>query len=374
MKSAPASVRFAASLLGIAAALLAAGCQPTVERFADLQPSYFSSLNVFDAAAVESLPAFEGRMERMAAELSGRLDRGEITDPGELSEAGRALFYAGFLPLGVNQAIYDGFAEGGPILARADAELGSDREKLAARIRRAQALLGRGGLLRPDWAPAAAIQVGARYDLEEAQGSISAATLDAVVAAAQPDIFGTFSAVILTRNPELHPLDAPYMERLYTLLCSPQRFSCDHIGPPPPPDPSAERTMTALVAGPVILSDFLVRRAELLTARADGNPAQAMASLGEAMGRLQMAAGALLNAQLNARADDLSSYPASDTFDRRQERLDLIKDAVAARLAASPAPPLLPEARSYYRSRTYRAAYQCAACHMPRPGLQGIPK
>ena len=354
------------------------GCYSQDESFAELQASYFSALNIFDPQAVRELPELKVRMDRMASATLGRLANGELTDPAAQGEGGRVLFYAGFLPLAMNQAIYDGFAQPADILQpHRYAVGGSDQDELLARVSRSLLLLNAASPLRPNWAPAAAIRVGARYDLEEAMGQVSQSTLDAVVDAAQPDIFGSFSAIILTRNPAKHPLDAPYMERLFALICSPERFNCDQPGPPPV-NPNAERTLTSLVAGPVILSDFLVRRAELLVARADANPAQARAALDEAMGRLQMAAGALLGAQINAGSDELSIYPAGDTFDARQGRIDQVMTAVMARLGENPSPPPLPEAAGYYASRTYRAAYQCAACHRPRPNLPasfgGIPK
>jgi hypothetical protein len=232
-------------------------------------------------------------------------------------------------------------------------------------------LLDSATALRSDWSLPPSINRTVRYDLEDLAGQVSTPAIDDLVHFAETDTFSTFAALALFRSPLDHPLDAPYMERVFSAACSPARFDCNRMGPPAS-DPMEERTLTRKVNGPVLLADLLLKRAEMLVGRADANPAMAMPALGEAMGRLQAAAGILLSAQLNTQVSDLPIYPALDGLDPRQERIDQVKAAVAARLAGPSAHPL-PDPNAYYRSKPFLAAYQCGACHVPQPGV-AVPK
>lgn len=355
-----------------------------MEDFATLQPLFFPAVNLFDSQARQDLPLFEQRMDRLSAALQARLDRGELTDPAERAEAGRAFIYGAFVYITTHHAVEDGYLS----LAQATmphrfAAEPDDRSEQLARMQHAAEILHRAQSLLSDDARVNSELLSTKLNQELFAATPSQQTLDAWIGRAQTDRFGLFTAILLFRDPELFPLDTPHMEKLLGVVCSPAPvgFDCNRMGPPPPPDPQeppAPRFMTTLVAGPVLLSDFLARRAESLVARADKDPAQAMPALGEAMGRIQVAAGALQAAQSNVQADDLSLYPAKDTLAARKDRLDAIRTAVVARLGGMPAPPALPEAKQYYASQTYRAAYQCASCHMPRPNLPasflGVPK
>lgn len=359
----------------LSVALLSACGSPPAEDFSTLQPLYFSALSVFDETSKKDQPGFDVRLSRMADAVLDRLDRGELTSPAEREEAGRALTYAGFFLVAEKQEIEDGYLAAADVLntpryGRAVADGGSEREEQMARLERTSHLLSRAMELRPTWSPPHAMYRAVRYDLEDMGPGVSAQILDELISSAARDTFSTFTALALFRDATLHPLSKPYMERLFGAVCGPQRFDCDRMGPPPV-DPMEERSLTRKVNGPAWLADFLVRRAELLLARADADPAQAMPALGEAMGRVQAAAAILLSAQLSAGADDFAVYPARDALDVRQDRLAPLRTAIAMRLAGTAAPPP-PETREFYASRPYRAIYQCTSCHMPRPNLPAM--
>lgn len=371
----PAVIAAASSLLGLS------GCQPAPEEFSTLQPIFFASVNLFDDKARRELPMFEQRMDRMAEALLARLDRGEITDPAARSEAGRALLYTAFVYITTHHAFEDGYMS----LAEATAPhrfaaQEDDAAELLARMQHAAQLLSRASALLPDDARLRNELLSTRFNQELFTGTISQETLDAWIAEAHRDRFGLFTTILLFRDPALFPLDSPHMERLLEVACSPSPigFDCSRMGPPPEPGAMEPRWLTSKVAGPVLLSDLLIKRAEALVARADRDPAMAMPALGEAMGRVQVAAGALILALINVEEDDLAIYPAKDTLDARQGRIAEVRAAVSARLTGMPTAPPLPEAKQYYAGRTYRAAYQCAACHVARPDLPasflGVPK
>lgn len=362
---------------------LAGGCQPAPEPFSALQPEFFAAANLFSDEALRGRPAFEERMERMAAEVSGRQDRGELASDAERIEASRALLYTAFMPILTQHAVEDGFMTAddatqwtGP---GSGSEAGTATDKLLARMRHAAALLDRALALRPDDAATQSVRLSAQLNEELLLGQPSEQTLEAWLAQAGKDRFGLFTAILLFRDPARFPLSSSVMQRLVEIVCSPAPtgFDCSRMGPPPPADPSEPHWLTSKVAGPVLLSDLLVRRAESLIAAADSDPTMRTPSLSEAKGRLQVAAGSLLVASINVRDDDLSMYPATDTLNARQVRIDQLNAAVSGRLAGTSMPPL-PEATSYYQSRTYRAAYQCSTCHMPRENLpasfMGVPK
>src|SRR4029079_8745540 len=137
-------MRLARSLLVGIGLWLWSGCQPApAPSFAELQPDYLSSTNVFDAQARANLPAFEQRMDRMADAVLGRADAGELSD-AERGEAGRALFYAGFLTLETNQGLYDGLLERAAVLTpRRYAPDGDERAELVGRVERSLGLMRR---------------------------------------------------------------------------------------------------------------------------------------------------------------------------------------------------------------------------------------
>jgi hypothetical protein len=335
--------------LALSAALLSA-C--STETFADLESGFFAALNVEDGGALAALPGYERRMDLVADDLLARAAAGSLQGDAERAEAGRALFYAGFLPHVAFHAVEDGYV---PV---------EDRGAMAARMERSAVLLDRAAALRPTDRRIPTLQRSVRFNQEVLRGQPSPATLDAAIAAVRADLFDTFAALILLRDPSLHPMDAPYMERFFQAVCGPERFGCDRMGPPPlPMEPTP--TLTRRVAGPVILSDLLLRRAEMLLRRADANPEVRTASLNEAAGRLQAARGTLGFAQLGA--STLDHYPAAAHLEVRSQRISALLAAVNARLMDAPSPPPLPDG-SFYAGRAYRAAYQCVSCHTRAPG------
>ncbi len=363
-------------ILGLLSLGLAA-CQSEPD-FATLQPQYFGALSVFDDAARMGQPAFEARLAQLADALIARLDRGEITSQADRETTARALTYAGFFLVAEKQEVEDGYLNSADVLQPPRyAKQGGDREESLARLQRMSDLLGRATRLWPTYTPPPAMHRAVVYDLEEVQEGVSQASYDALIDWAARDTFSTFTALALFRDGNQHPMDKPYMQRLFDAICSPQRFDCDRMGPPAV-DPMDERTLTRKVNGPVWLGDLFLRRAESLVHSADRDPATAMPKLMEAQGRTQAAAGVLLSAQLEAQKDEFAVYPARDSFDPRQERIDQVRAAIAARLAGRPAPAALPDGRDYYKARAYRAVYQCTACHMPRPNLpdsfHGVPR
>lgn len=362
--------RFWSSLLGVS--LLSACGPPPAEEFSTLQPLYFAALSVFDDKSKQGQPEFDERLSRMADAVVDRLERGEITSPGDRETAARALTYAGFFLIAEKQEIEDGYLASAdvfrkPRYGRPVAEGGTDRDEQLARLERSSRLLARAMELRPSWSPPQAMHRAVRYDLEDMNQGVSAQVIDELISNAEKDTFSTFTALALFRDANLHPMTKPYMQRLFGAVCGPQRFDCNRMGPPPM-DPMEERSLTRKVNGPAWLADIVVRRAEFLVSRADADPAQAMPFLGEAMGRVQMAAAVLLSAQLAAQADEFSVYPAVDALNVRQDRLAQLRTAISMRMAGTSAPPL-PETQAFYSSLPYRAIYQCASCHMPRPNL-----
>ena len=71
----------------------------------ELQPVYFSALNLKDEATQQGLPDYEQRLEAVTKELLQKLDAGELTDEKERTDAGLTLFYQGFLLNAGQQAL-----------------------------------------------------------------------------------------------------------------------------------------------------------------------------------------------------------------------------------------------------------------------------
>jgi hypothetical protein len=356
---------------------LLAGCADSPaapEEFSTLEPEFFAALNAFDSQTRPALPRFAQRMRGMAEAVQTRLDRGELTDEPAQQEAGRALLYAAFPHIHNQHLIEDGFASASDIIGDLRLIPGDDNQaELLARMRYSAALLQKAQALRPKDDRLSGILASTHFNQDVLVGKPSEKSINELLASARSSIFGAFTAVILLRDPELHPLDAPYMKTLRDTICDPKFFDCDRMGPPPPKGMD-NAWLTTKVTGPAMMSDLLVRWAESLLARADADPAGRVMAASEALGRLMAARGFIQFARFNASLPAYEMFPAPDSLPPRQERIERLLAAAQARLSGSPPYPGLPEATGYYRSRTYRDVYQCAACHIPRPDLTGIPR
>lgn len=362
----------------LACLLLLASCaEEPAESFAELEPVYFAALDVTDAATREKLPDFERRMHRMADRLIAQLDRGEITDAMARREAGRALFYAGFVPHIGHHGIEDGLQTAAELLHPPQYTDGaSDPVELTARMTASAALLSRAAALRADDTRINTVERSVKFNLAALQGPVPPGLLQEMLTAAEKDFFSMFAALVLWRDPALYPMSSAHMTALYQLLCSPARFDCARMGPPPmnpnPPPP----TLTQLVVGPTMVSDLLVKRAEQLAAQAEAQaptqPAAAKAALGEAKGLLAGARGTAAYASLQASLPPSRHFRFPEVLEERVTRIDELTTAISARLADMQHP--LPEATRYYQSRTYRVIYQCVACHTAAPDQTGVPQ
>lgn len=364
--------------LSLLSLLLVSACaEEPAEPFAALEPAYFAALDVTDPATRRQLPEFERRMARTARSLVARLERGELVEPEARREAGRALFYAGFLPHVGHHALEDGLGAAADLLHPPQYTDGaSDPGELRARMEASAELLARAAALRPDDARIATVQRSVRFNLAVLAGPVPAALLQEMSSAAGADLFGTFAALVLWRDPALYPLASPHMAALYQLVCSPARFDCARMGPPPADPMAPPPTLTQLVVGPVMLSDLLIKRVEQLADQAESQapaqPAAAKALLGEAKGLVLGARGTLAYATLRAGQPALRHFRYTSELDERMVRIDELAAALDARLMDRPQP--LPERARYYQSRTYRVLYQCVACHTAAPDQTGVPK
>lgn len=362
------------SLCGISLLAACAASPPAAEEFSLLEPEFFAALNIFDSQTRPALPRFAQRMRRMAEAQERRLDGGEITDANAQQETGRALLYTAFAHIHNQHLLEDNLATASDILG--DERLapeGDDQAELLARMRYSEALLQKTKALRPSDDRLSGLLASTHFNQDVLRGKPSERSLSELLTSAKTSIFGAFTAISLLRDPELHPMDAPYMQELSATVCSPKYFDCNRMGPPPMPGMD-NAWLTTKVTGPAMMSDLLVRLGEHLLARADADPAGRAMAAGEAMGRISAAKGFLQFARSNAALPAYKSFPAPDSLPPRQDRIDRLLAAAQLRLSSSPPYPALPETTSYYRSRTYRDVYQCATCHIPRPGVTGVPR
>lgn len=357
--------------------LLAACAEGPTEPFSSLEPGYFAALDVTDPAVRQKLPEFEQRMSRMARNLIAQSEQGELRDPESRREAGRALFYAGFLPHVGHHGLEDGFGENAELLRPPQYTDGSsDQAELKARMQESARLLEAAAALRPDDVRIPTVQRSVRYNLAVLDGSLPPSLLSEMATAASADLFSTFAALVLWRDPTLHPLSSPHMTALYQLVCSPARFDCARMDPLPVDPMAPPPTLTQLVVGPAMLSDLLVKRVEQLVDQAADQaptqPAAAKATLEEAKDLLAGAHGTLAYASVRAGQPALRHFRYVPELDERMVRMDELGAAIDARLADRQQP--LPERTRYYQGRAYRALYQCVACHTRSPDQTGVPK
>lgn len=368
--------------LGLAglAALGSSGCakDPGPLTWKELQPVYFGALSLQDEAAKKALPDYEQRMENVSKGLLLKLDEGEISDETERADAGLTLLYQSFLLNAGQQGIEDGYLKPLDLLRpQRYAAGGDDQAEKVARLARSSLLLKHAAELRPDDKRVGTLALSVRYLRESLDGTHSPPLRLELLDAARADMFSMMSILILWRDPVENRADEAHMVQLLAAVCAPERFDCNRMGPPsaPPRPLDGERKLTQEVNVPVLVSDLLVRRAEVLLALADmkSDPMQRAPLLGEAMGRLQYAKGTVDYATANAKDPALMHYPASAHLPARTERIDQLLAATVARQATMTDPPALPDA-DYYASRAYRAAYQCVACHTKGPTTMGVPK
>ncbi|HPH29588.1 MAG TPA: hypothetical protein PLA87_22225 [Pseudomonadota bacterium] len=354
-----------------------AGCsqpepEPTIQN---LKAQYFAALNLDSDTARGALANFETRNDTVADQIIKKLSDGELTDENERVEAGRALFYSGFLLHVAQHGIEDGYLKGSDFLRpQRYAAGGTDKSELAARLTRSALLLKNAGELLPDDKQIATVQRSVRFNLEALEEKHSPSLLLEILGAARTDLFSTFAALILLRDPELNPMTTAHMQQLLGIVCAPDRFDCNKMGPPkPPPAPlDGSRSLTREIVGPVMIADLLMRRAESLLQTADMDPGQAMAATGEAIGRIKTAQGLLSFGQMSAQDPALVHFPATKYLAPRAERLSELLDAAQARNSGTGSPPL-PSA-DYYKSKGYRSVYQCVACHTAGSKSQGVPQ
>ncbi|HRI53352.1 MAG TPA: hypothetical protein PLW65_24560 [Pseudomonadota bacterium] len=365
--------------LALAALQLLGGCgkDPGPLTWKELQPVYFSALNLKDEAAQQGLPDYEQRLEAVAKELLQKLDAGELTDETERTDAGLTLFYQGFLLNAGQQALEDGQLKPKEFLRpQRYAAGGNDRTEQVARLVRSAELLRHAAELRPDDARLATLTLGGRYNREslEETPQHSPVLLFDMLDAARADSYSLFATLVSWRDPVANPGDADHMNKLLTTVCAPEHLDCSRPPAAPPRPLDGKRQLTQEVAGPVLMNDLLVRRAEALLKKAD-EPAtlDKQPLLNEALARLQFARGALGFVSTNVMDPALSHYPARDQLPARADRIELLLAATQARLAGMADPPPLPDA-DYYTSRTYRAAYACVACHTKGTATEGLPK
>lgn len=358
--------------------LLSAACaEEPAEPFSSLEADYFAALDVTDPAVRQKLPDFERRMSRMARGLLAQNEQGELRDPEARREAGRALFYAGFLPHVGHHGLEDGFGDSAELLRPPQYTDGSsDPAELKARMQESARLLAAAAALRPDDSRIPTVQRSVRFNLAVLEGPVPPSLLSEMAGAASADLFSTFAALVLWRDPALHPLASPHMTELFQLVCSPARFDCARMGPPPADPMAPPPTLTQLIVGPAMLSDLLIKRVEQLADQAadqaPAQPAAAKAILGEAKGLLAGARGTLAYASLRAGQPALRHFRYVTELDERMVRIDELSAAIDARLADQKQP--LPERARYYQGRAYRALYQCVACHTAGPDQTGVPK
>lgn len=342
----------------------------------DLQPRYFEALSLQDEETQRGLPEFEQRLEGIVKGILQRLDDGELTEEDERAEAGLTLFYQAFLLQAGQQAIEDGYLKPKDFLRpQRYAAGGDDRAEQIARLARSAELLRKAAELRPDDSRLAALTLGSRYNRESLDQLHSPALLLDMLTAARTDEYNLWSTLVLWRVPQDNPANAAHMEQLLAAVCDPKRLDCSRPPAAPPRPLDGEHKLTREVAAPVMASDLLMRRAEALLASADNAPTDMarMPLLAEALTRLQFAQGTLGLVDTSVADPALSHYPARSGLPSRLERIELLLTATKTRMAGMMNPLSLPDL-DYYASRSYRAAYQCVACHTRGSTTIGFPK
>jgi hypothetical protein len=348
----------------------------------ELQPLYFSSLNITDDTTARALPDYEQRLDAVASDILAKLDNGELTEDAERADAGLALLYQGLLLQVVQHGIEDGYLKAADFLRpQRYAAGGGDMQEEYARLARAGELLKHAGELRPDDTRLPGATLAVQYSHQVLDGKVLPSLQLDMLTAARVDMYTLLSTMILWRDADENPANAAYMTQLLDATCAADRFACSSKMPPsPPPRPiDGERKLTLEVNGLVLAADLLVRRAEAVLQMSDSPQYAAMRGdlVAEAQDRLQFASGLLGFAKANAADPQLMQYPGASHLPARDRRIADLTTAASARAAVPPpspddAPPL-PDS-TYYAGRDYRAAYQCTACHTKGPTTMNFPK
>jgi len=223
-----------------------------------LQPVYFSALNLTDDSTRAALPDFEQRMENVAKAVLQQLDDGTL--PAEqIQDAGLTLFYQAYLLQAGQQAIEDGYLKSSELLRpQRYASGGDDTAEENARLARSTVLLTSAIDLRPTDSRIATLGLNARYDSESLLGQHSPQELLDMLTAARTDSFSLLSTMIMWRDGEVNPGNAAHVNQFLTTVCTPQNYACDSMGPPSPPPRSldGERKLTQEVSAPLMVSDL----------------------------------------------------------------------------------------------------------------------
>ena len=338
--------------------------------FATDKPRFFQGLNLLSDDTRAAFPDFERRWDQIAKDTLTKLDNGEIVEEVDQKNAARALLYAAFALVAGQHAVEDGYLKLEQLTRPPRYSKGDDLDEQRARMNKALEWLRRAADLDPTDDRIASVIRSCGFTIQTIDGMYTADVLLGINSAASQSWFDTFTAMMLVRDPNLHPGYAPHVEQLISVACGTSRFNCS-LGPQPLPK-TGERTLTREVMGPLLLADLLAKRGESQLQRADLNPAQAGTLVPEAAMRFKVADQFLSAASQAAMDPAVSHFPVRSRLPERSARLKLLIDAAASRMGAGQGSEL-PDP-SYYKNRSYLDAYQCVACHTAGPSTQGFPK
>lgn len=339
--------------------------------FASEKPRFFQGLNLLADDTRAAFPDFEKRWDFIAQDTIARLESGEIVEEKEQKDAAAALLYASFALVAGQHAIEDGYIKQTELTRPPRYSKGDDIDEQKARMTNASEWLRRAAELDPSDERIPTVMRSCAFNLQTIDGVFTADVLLGLNGAASQSWFDTFTAIMLLRDPNLHPGYAPQIEQLIGIACGSSRFNCGGGGPAPE-TPTGERWLTKEVMGPLLLSDLLARRGESQLHRADLNPAMAGSLIPEAVMRIKGAEAFLAAAKKAAADPALAHFPAKSRLAERSDRMSLLLAAAMGRQSGGTGPEL-PDP-GYYQGRAYLDAYQCVACHTAGPTTQSLPR
>lgn len=340
-------------------------------RFATEKPRFFQGLNLLQDETRAAFPEFEKRWDFIAQDTITRLENGEIVEEKEQKEAAAALLYAAFVLVTGQHAIEDGYLKLTDLTRPPRYSKGDDIDEQKARMVKASEWLRRAAELDPSDERIPAVTRSCAFNLQTIDGTFTADVLLGLNGAASQSWFDTYTAILLLRDPNLHPGYAPQIEQLIGIACGSSRFNCSGGGPAKEPA-TGERWLTKEVMGPLLMSDLLARRGESQLHRADLNPAMAGTLIPEAVMRLKGAEAFLLAAKAAVADPALAHFPAKSRLAERSDRMTALLAAASGRQGGGTG-PALPDP-NYYKGRAYLDAYQCVACHSAGPTTQSLPR
>lgn len=339
--------------------------------FATEKPRFFQGLNLLADETRTAFPSFEKRWDAIAQDTIARLENGEIVEEKEQKQAAAALLYASFALVVGQHAIEDGYLKQTDLTRPPRYSKGDDIDEQKARMVKASEWLRRAAELDPTDERIPAVMRSCAFNVQTIDGTFTADVLLGLNGAASQSWFDTFTAILLLRDPNLHPGYAPQIEQLITIACGSSRFNCGGGGPAPEPA-TGERWLTKEVTGPLLMSDLLARRGESQLHRADLNPAMAGVLVPEAVMRIKGAEAFLAAAKKAAADPALAHFPATSRLAERSDRMAALLAAATGRQGGGTG-PALPDP-NYYKGRAYLDAYQCVACHTAGPTTQSLPR